>query len=1300
MSLYLGDSLISQLYVGTTAANTTNITLSTPTLSVNSSTGVVTATVTQSNAGYLVPSSASNTLQLTTQAAATITPTAARQTAVAAGKYTIGEVAVAAVPTETKTVTSNGTYSPTSGKFFSSVTVNVPVGSTINNQDKTVTPTTSSQSVSADYGYTGLGLVTVNAIPSQYIIPTGSQTVVSNNTYDVTNLAELVVNVPIGSTINNQNKTITPTETSQSVTADTGYTGLGTVTVNAIPSTYVGSGVTQRTSTDLTTSGATVSVPAGYYSSAVSKSVTSGSAGTPTATKGTVNNNSISITPAVTNTTGYITGGTKTGNAVNVSASELVSGNKAITSNGTNIDVTNYATVSVNVPTGSTINNQNKTVDPTESSQSIMADSGYTGLGTVTVNAIASDYVGSGVTKRTSSNLTVSEATITAPAGYYSSAASKSVASGSAGTPIAAKGTVNNHSISITPSVTNTTGYIDGGTINGTAVQVTASELVSGNQTVIENSTYDVTNLASIIVNVAGGNKVSSFTLIGTKIFENVAEYTDTTNAESMDTGINIKNTDYAWGYVVITCDTPITTTSEWGMSVCSWGRYTTNNALMSLQSSMLKGADTFSKASMVSSTAGSASYGVGILNNTSNVVLSRKCHGTGCPKIRGGNYTVKVYGMVDTGTGNELNLQAKTNIIPTTSSQTISADNGYDGLSSVQINAIPSNYIIPSGNKAITANGTGIDVTNYATVSVNVPTGGTINNQNKTVNPTESQQQITADSGYTGLGTVTINPISSTYIGSDILENSSTDLIVNGKTVTAPAGYYAADASASVAEMTLPTAASSTRSGTTKATIGRSTAAQYINIPVGYNSTAASYTISAVNNGSVTAPSTISGTAATVSAETNTLTLTKTISVTPNVTTAGYISAGTAGNSSVSLTATVTTKAAATITPGTSNQTIAAGTYLTGAQTISGDADLVAGNIKSGVNIFGVAGTYTGEAGLDTSDATATAADLLYNKTAYVDGSKITGTMPNNGATGGTITIQGGTYTIPAGYTSGGTVTANLATGSTTAANISGAAFEESTGDYGFRASVQIQPGYYSSATTVTKDFSTILPAPQTEGTSAQVLAGYDLYNHEGQVISGTMTNNSIGTITLDQTTTSYTIPAGYHNGTGKVQHTTVDIPDPTISVNSSTGVITASGSWTRGFTTDDNYSNTYNLTTLGATTYNVSTSNQTISSGRYLTGNQTIRAVTTSNITAANIKAGVTIQVGDSADADRILGVTGTFTSDANATAADINSGITAYVNGNKITGTQTFSTIHTGSSAPASSVGANGDVYLVLA
>ena len=59
-----------------------------------------------------------------------------------------------------------------------------------------------------------------------------------------------------------------------------------------------------------------------------------------------------------------------------------------------------------------------------------------------------------------------------------------------------------------------------------------------------------------------------------------------------------------------------------------------------------------------------------------------------------------------------------------------------------------------------------------------------------------------------------------------------------------------------------------------------------------------------------------------------------------------------------VLVTGTIPSKTTATITPSTTNQTISAGQYLSGDQTIAGDADLTAGNIKSGVNLFGVAGT------------------------------------------------------------------------------------------------------------------------------------------------------------------------------------------------------------------------------------------------------------------------------------------------------------------------------------------------------
>ena len=142
-------------------------------------------------------------------------------------------------------------------------------------------------------------------------------------------------------------------------------------------------------------------------------------------------------------------------------------------------------------------------------------------------------------------------------------------------------------------------------------------------------------------------------------------------------------------------------------------------------------------------------------------------------------------------------------------------------------------------------------------------------------------------------------------YTG-NIQTKTSSDLTASGATVTVPAGYYASNATKSVA------------------------------------------------SGTVTAPASISGTSATLSTGTNTLTLSKTVSVTPNVTTAGYVSSGTAGNASVSLSASVTTKAAATYHPSMSDQTVSASTYLTGAQTIKAVtySGLSASNIVAGVTV------------------------------------------------------------------------------------------------------------------------------------------------------------------------------------------------------------------------------------------------------------------------------------------------------------------------------------------------------------
>lgn len=107
-----------------------------------------------------------------------------------------------------------------------------------------------------------------------------------------------------------------------------------------------------------------------------------------------------------------------------------------------------------------------------------------------------------------------------------------------------------------------------------------------------------------------------------------------------------------------------------------------------------------------------------------------------------------------------------------------------------------------------------------------------------------------------------------------------------------------------------------------------------------------------------------------------------------------------------------VTQKSAATYTPTTSDQTIANGQYLSGTQTIKGDANLVAGNIKSGVSIFGVSGTYIGtvEGGSGGSGETTTNNCEAYHITSTSD------TISFNGI--GTVKVWG--Y----GYKSSGTYT------------------------------------------------------------------------------------------------------------------------------------------------------------------------------------------------------------------------------------------------------------------------------------
>ena len=128
-----------------------------------------------------------------------VTPTTEFQEITAGEEfYGIKKVTVEAIETEHVSVTANGTYSPTPGKFFAGLSVNVP-------------------------------------IPDGYVKPVGDFPMTENGTYDVTRYESATVNVqpPL------QEKTVTPGREAQDVTADNAYYGLSGVTVEAVPTEEV-----------------------------------------------------------------------------------------------------------------------------------------------------------------------------------------------------------------------------------------------------------------------------------------------------------------------------------------------------------------------------------------------------------------------------------------------------------------------------------------------------------------------------------------------------------------------------------------------------------------------------------------------------------------------------------------------------------------------------------------------------------------------------------------------------------------------------------------------------------------------------------------------------------------------------------------------------------------------------------------------------------------------------------------------------------------------------------------------------
>jgi len=265
--------------------------------------------------------------------------------------------------------TSNGVYSREDG--WNQVEISVP-GTIINNQDKTVDPSTSSQSVTFDSGYTGLGTVLVNPVTSSI-----DSNILAGNIKSGISILGVTGTFEGGSL---GTKTVDASTNSQVVVPDSGDYGLSSVTVNpyTLQNKTIGN-VWQSTLDDAEQEAVVESPDSGYDGLS-----------------------SLSILPIPILDVMAFTPSTNTQYFNCLSEFTYIKGIKSVTINpvtssiDSNISAGNIRNgVSIlgvtGTYSGTTVLNQNKTVDSSTSSQSVTFDSGYTGLGTVTVNPYTLD---------------------------------------------------------------------------------------------------------------------------------------------------------------------------------------------------------------------------------------------------------------------------------------------------------------------------------------------------------------------------------------------------------------------------------------------------------------------------------------------------------------------------------------------------------------------------------------------------------------------------------------------------------------------------------------------------------------------------------------------------------------------------------------------------------------------------------------------------------------------------------------------------------------------------------------------